>query len=58
LTSLQASSDQRITGTTDRLAALEYRYERMHVVTVALWALFEGAYGADGRRPEAFRSAS
>jgi hypothetical protein len=29
LTALQSSSDQRITGATDRLAALEYRYERM-----------------------------
>ena len=41
LTALQANSDQRITGTTDRLAALEYRYERMHVVAVALWALLK-----------------
>lgn len=53
LSALQASSDQRITGATDRLAALEYRYERMHVVTVALWALLKehtGLTDADLKR--------
>ena len=53
LTALQSSSDQRITGATDRLAALEYRYERMHVVTVALWALLKehtGLTDADLKR--------
>lgn len=41
LSSLQANTDQRLTGTADRLSALEYRYERMHIVMVALWGLLK-----------------
>jgi hypothetical protein len=38
---LQANTDQRLTSTADRLAELEHRYERMHIVTVGLWALLK-----------------
>ena len=41
VSALQANADQRLTGTAERLAALEHRYERMHLVTVALWALLK-----------------
>jgi len=41
LTALQADTDHRVTSSTDRLTALEHRYERMHIVTVALWALLK-----------------
>ncbi len=41
LSALQANTDQRLTGTGDRLAALERRYERMQLVMLALWALLK-----------------
>jgi len=45
LTGLQANTDTRLTGTTDRLTALEHRYERMQLVLVALWALLKAHTG-------------
>ncbi len=45
LTALQANTDQRLTSSTDRLTALEHKYERMHIVTVALWALLKERTG-------------
>ncbi len=53
LGALQANTDHRVTASTDRLAALEYRYERLHVVTVALWSLLKehtGLMDADLKR--------
>ncbi len=41
ISSLQANTDQRLTQSTDRLAALEQKYEKMHIVTVALWGLLK-----------------
>lgn len=41
LSGLQANTDTRLTGTTDRLTALEHRYERMQLVMAALWALLK-----------------
>jgi hypothetical protein len=45
LSSLQANTDQRLTGTADRLTSLEYRYERMHIVMAALWGLLKERAG-------------
>jgi hypothetical protein len=41
VSALQAHTDHRLTESTDRLATLELRYERLHVVTVALWSLLK-----------------
>ena len=41
LGSLQADSDRRITNTGDKLRELEQRYERMTLVTNALWQLLK-----------------
>ena len=41
LSSLQANTDHRLTGTTDRLTALEHRYERMQLIMLALWSLLK-----------------
>lgn len=41
LTGLQANTDQRLTSTTDRLTALEHRYERMQLVMLGLWTLLK-----------------
>jgi len=40
-----ADSDRRITNTGDRLRDLEQRYERMHLVTTALWQLLKAHTG-------------
>ena len=45
LSTLQANTDGRLTSSTDRLTALEHRYERMHIITVALWALLKERTG-------------
>ena len=53
ISALQANTDQRVTGSAERLTALEHRYERMHVITVALWALLKehtGLTDADLKR--------
>ena len=42
---LQADSYRRLTGTQDRLRQLEQRYERMRLVTAALWQLLKGHTG-------------
>ncbi|MBS0380771.1 MAG: hypothetical protein JSS29_20010 [Proteobacteria bacterium] len=41
ISALQASTDQRLTSSTERLTALEHKYERMHIVMVALWGLLK-----------------
>lgn len=41
LEALQANNSQRITSASDRLTDLEMRYERMRLVTNALWALLK-----------------
>ena len=43
--SLQADSDRRITNTGDKLRDLEQRYERMRLVTTALWQLLKAHTG-------------
>jgi hypothetical protein len=53
LTGLQANTDQRLTSTTERLTALEHRYERMQLVMLALWSLLKehtGLTDADLKR--------
>jgi len=45
LGSLQADSDRRITNTGDRVRDLEQRYERMRLVTTALWQLLKAHTG-------------
>jgi hypothetical protein len=53
LTGLQANTDQRLTSTTDRVTALEHRYERMQLVMLALWSLLKehtGLTDADLKR--------
>jgi hypothetical protein len=45
LGALQADSDRRLTNTGDRLADLEQRYERMRLVTTALWQLLKSHTG-------------
>ena len=41
LEALQANTNQRLTGTSDRVQDLEIRYERMRLVTNALWQLLK-----------------
>ena len=41
LGSLQADTDRRVTNTGDKLRELEQRYERMSLVTNALWQLLK-----------------
>ena len=53
LTGLQANTDQRLTGTAERLADIERRYERMQLVMLGLWALLKehnGLTDADLKR--------
>lgn len=45
LGSLQADSDRRITNAGDRVRDLEQRYERMRLVTTALWQLLKAHTG-------------
>lgn len=45
LSGLQADSDRRITSVDERLSQIEARYERLHVVTIALWALLKERTG-------------
>jgi hypothetical protein len=45
VSALQADSHQRLTGTQDRLRELEQRYERMKLVTAALWQLLKAHTG-------------
>jgi hypothetical protein len=42
---LEADSFRRLTGTQDRLRELEHRYERMKLVTAALWQLLKAHTG-------------
>jgi DNA-directed RNA polymerase subunit RPC12/RpoP len=42
---LQADSDRRLTNTGERLKELEMRYERMRLVTAALWQLLKAHTG-------------
>lgn len=42
---LQADSYRRLAGTQDRLRDLEQRYERMRLVTAALWQLLKSHTG-------------
>jgi hypothetical protein len=42
---LEADSFRRLTGTQDRLQELEHRYERMKLVTAALWQLLKAHTG-------------
>src|SRR5688500_17891633 len=42
---LQADSFRRLTGTQDRVRELEQRYERMRLVTAALWQLLKSHTG-------------
>jgi hypothetical protein len=41
LSSLQADSNRRLTSADERLKALEMRYERMRLITMALWQLLK-----------------
>jgi len=41
VSALQANTDQRLTSTAERLAALEHRYERMQLIMLALWSLLK-----------------
>ena len=53
LSGLQANTDQRLTGTAERLADIERRYERMQLVMLGLWALLKehnGLTDADLKR--------
>jgi hypothetical protein len=43
--SLQADTDRRVTNTADKLRDLERRYERMSLVTNALWQLLKAHTG-------------
>jgi len=43
--SLQADTDRRVTNTADKLRELEQRYERMTLVTNALWQLLKAHTG-------------
>ncbi len=45
LGSLQADTDRRVTSTGDKLRELEQRYERMNLVTNALWQLLKAHTG-------------
>lgn len=45
LGSLQADTDRRVTNTGDKLRELEQRYERMSLVTNALWQLLKAHTG-------------
>ncbi len=45
LGSLQADTDRRVTNTGDKLRELEQRYERMNLVTNALWQLLKAHTG-------------
>lgn len=45
LGSLQANTDRRVTGTEEKLRELEQRYERMSLVTNALWQLLKAHTG-------------
>jgi hypothetical protein len=45
LESLQADTDRRVTNTGDKLRDLEQRYERMSLVTNALWQLLKAHTG-------------
>jgi len=45
LGTLQSDSDRRITSSGDRLRDLEQRYERLHLVTIALWELLKNHTG-------------
>ena len=45
VTALEADSFRRLTGTQDRLQELEHRYERMKLVTAALWQLLKAHTG-------------
>ena len=45
LDALQADTDRRVTSTGDKLRALEQRYERMSLVTNALWQLLKAHTG-------------
>jgi hypothetical protein len=45
LGSLQAETDRRVTSTGDKLCELEQRYERMSLVTNALWQLLKAHTG-------------
>ncbi len=42
---LQADTDRRLTNTGDKLRELEHRYERMALVTNALWQLLKAHTG-------------
>jgi hypothetical protein len=49
LTSLQSDTDRRVTNSGDKLRDLELRYERMSLVTNALWQLLKSHTGlSDG----------
>ena len=53
LSGLQANTDQRLTNTAERLAALEHRYERMQLIMLGLWSLLKehtGLTDADLKR--------
>jgi hypothetical protein len=53
LGSYQADSDRRLTSTSEKLQALEHRYDRMRLVTNALWQLLKehtGLTDADLKR--------
>ena len=45
LGSLQADSNRRLTDTGERLKELEMRYERMRLITMALWQLLKSHTG-------------
>ena len=45
LGSLQADTDRRVTNSADKLRELEQRYERMSLVTNALWQLLKAHTG-------------
>ena len=38
---LQANTDGRLTGTADKVRDLEHRYERLRLVTIAMWQLLK-----------------
>ena len=42
---LQVDSNRRLTATSDRLRELEQRYERMQLITAALWQLLKSHTG-------------
>ena len=45
LASLQADTDRRVTSAGDKFRELEQRYERMSLVTNALWQLLKAHTG-------------